>query len=208
MSPTSTVNLLATVTQAELNSITRAGGLVDLAGTMDLAGGTLNVGGTTAIGGLLLTGTIKNGTVHDGGLGLQFGTGFFPAPTLDGVIYQGAVDLSEASARLTVLNAFTVTGTSGTGPGTINLTGNNSNLTLTGSRTLDNATVRIGNASLVDRQSRQHHRGDVRPQPDDQAGRRRWLLRRREQQHQAARSHRRTACSTRAAFLVRCRTAG
>jgi hypothetical protein len=144
----STVNLLGTVTQAELNSITRAGGLVDLAGTMDLAGGTLNVGGTTAIGGVLLTGTIKNGTVHDGGLGLQFGTGFFPAPTLDGVTYQGAVDLSEASARLTVLDAFTVTGTSGTGPGTINLTGNNSNLTLTGSRTLDNATVRIGNASL------------------------------------------------------------
>ena len=71
----STVNLLGTVTQAELNSITRAGGLVDLAGTMDLAGGTLNVGGTTAIGGVLLTGTIKNGTVHDGGLGLQFGTG-------------------------------------------------------------------------------------------------------------------------------------
>ena len=144
----STVNLLGTVTQAELNSITRAGGLVDLAGTMNLAGGTLNVGGTTAIGGMLLTGTIQNGTVHDSGLGLQFGTGSFPAPTLDGVIYQGAVDLSEASARVTVLNAFTVTGTSGTGPGTINLTGNNSNLTLTGSRTLDNATVRIGNAGL------------------------------------------------------------
>ena len=145
----STINLLATVTQAELASIIRAGGLVDLAGTMNLAGGTLNVGAGTAIGGLLLTGTIANGTVHDGGLGLQFGTSFFPAPTLDGVIYQGAVDLSEASARLTVLDAFTVTGTSGTGPGTINLTGNNSNLTLTGSRTLDNATVRIGNASLA-----------------------------------------------------------
>ena len=180
----STVNLRGTVTQAELNAITRAGGLVDVAGTMDLAGGTLNVGGTTAIGGLLLTGTIKNGTVHDGGLGLQFGTGFFPAPTLDGVIYQGALDLSEPSARLTVLDAFTVTGTSGTGPGTINLTGNNSNLTLTGSRTLDNATVRIGNASLAIANPGSTTAVTFGPNLTIKQAGRRCLLQRREQQHQ------------------------
>src|SRR5262249_47748618 len=73
------------------------------------------------------------------GLGMQFGTN---VSVLDGVTYQGALDLSETSAHLNVLNGLKVTGAAGTGPGVINLTGNSANLTLTGSQTLDNATVR------------------------------------------------------------------
>ena len=146
-----TVNLLGSVTTAEIKAITsRAGGLIELAGSLALGGGTLSVGTGTTIGQVLLTGTIANGTVHDAGLGMQFGTGSVPAPTLINVTYQGALDLSEPSAHLAVLGTFTVTGASGALPGTINLTGNSSSLTLTGSRTLDNATLRIGAGAVLD----------------------------------------------------------
>ncbi len=138
----STVNLLGTVSASEINQISRAGGLVNLAGYLDNTGGTLNVGNGTGVGTVLLTGTIANGIIADGGLGMQFGTGY--SPVLDGVTYQGVVDLSTTASRLNVRHGLNVTGAGGIGTGSINVTGNNSSLSLVGSQTLDNAVLRIG----------------------------------------------------------------
>src|SRR5262249_636617 len=71
------------------------------------------------------------------------------AAVLQGVTYQGPLDLSETSASLAVTGGLTVTGVGGSGPGLINLTGSSANLTLRGSQTLDNATIRLARSSLT-----------------------------------------------------------
>ena len=147
----STIALLGTVTLPEINMITsHVGGLVVLEGTLN-NGGTLNVGAGSGVGQVVLTGKINGGTIHDGGLGLEFVPvpSVFASPTLQAVTYQGSLDLSESSASLTVVGGLTVTGAGGSGPGAINLTGSNSRLTLSGSQTLDNATLRLARGTLA-----------------------------------------------------------
>ncbi len=146
----STIALMSTVTVPEINMITsRSGGEVYLEGTLTNTGGTLNVGAGTGVGLVDLTGKIIGGIIHDAGLGMAFTPAdLFTTAVLQGVTYQGALDLSETQASLEVTGGITVTGTGGTGPGVINLTGSNANLTLQGSQTLDNATVRLARSSL------------------------------------------------------------
>ncbi|MDA9391227.1 hypothetical protein WN73_11105, partial [Bradyrhizobium sp. CCBAU 45394] len=87
---------------------------------------------------LTSSGTIKNGTVVDTGSGLVAANG-----TLDGVTYQGALDMSAASSVLYLKDGFT----GGSGGATINLTGTSSTLYSQDTETLDNATLNIGNDS-------------------------------------------------------------
>ena len=105
------------------------------------------MGTGTALGAVVLAsnGTIKNGTIADAGSGLTFSGG-----TLDGVTYQGPLNLSQASSSLYIKDGITLTGAGGSGNGTINLTGTGSYLYAVGTETLDNATLNIGNGSSTD----------------------------------------------------------
>src|SRR5207244_12518699 len=103
-----------------------------LGGTLDLTVGKfdLNSGGT-----------IVGGTITGSGLLSQGGT-------LSGVTVDGPLDLSASGSRVTIDGAgITLTGTSGTGPGSVLLTGGNSYLRFSGTQTLDNAAVSIGGTS-------------------------------------------------------------
>ena len=81
------------------------------------------------------------------------GASFGNPPVLDGVAYRGVLDLSEANARLNALDGIVLTGTAGTGAGTVNLTGAGSEFTVgssassSGSQVLNNATINIGAAA-------------------------------------------------------------
>ena len=136
-----TIKLLGTVSLDNLNSITRSGGTVAVAGVANLGGGTLNVGTGTKLGALVLTGTITNGTVNDADPGVIFSGS---AATLNGVKYQGTLDLSPASSRVTVLNGLPLSGLGGVGKATILDTGAGSLLETVGTTTLDNANMSLG----------------------------------------------------------------
>ncbi len=139
-----TLNLGSSST-ATLNTLTRSGGTVNIVGTLDNTGATLAVGTGTALGALGLQGTILNGRITNAGGGLVFAGG-----TLDGVTYQGTLDLSPASSYLAIRDGLTVTGAGGTGAGTINLTGANAELDFYNTQSLDNATINIGNNGSYD----------------------------------------------------------
>jgi hypothetical protein len=69
---------------------------------------------------------------------------------LDGVVYQGTLDLSASGSAVFIKDGITLTGAGGSGPGAINLTGTtnaNSFLYAQGTETLDNATISIGSTS-------------------------------------------------------------
>ena len=142
-----TLNLGGSLTLAQLGTVNHTGGVINITGTLDDTGTTLNVGTGTALGAVVLAsdGTIKNGTIADAGSGLTFSGG-----TLDGVTYQGPLNLSQASSSLYIKDGITLTGAGGSGNGTINLTGTGSYLYAVGTETLDNATLNIGNGSSTD----------------------------------------------------------
>jgi hypothetical protein len=138
------------VTLAQFGTIVHTGGTVEFDGKLDNTGTTLNLGTGTALGTLVLAshefGGIFNGTIHDAGSGL-----IFEGAILDGVTYQGTLDLSAGLGpngrnSLYIKNGITWTGVGGTGNGLINLTGAGSDLYVEGVETLDNATLNIGNA--------------------------------------------------------------
>src|SRR5207244_12715382 len=88
-----------------------------------------------------LTGLMNGGTITGGTMRFQSGT-------LSGVVYDGPLDMSAGGSRLTVDGAgITLTGTSGTGPGSVLLTGGNSYLRFSGTQTLDNAAISIAGTS-------------------------------------------------------------
>ncbi len=61
--------------------------------------------------------------------------------------YDGTLNLSAASSDLYVSNGIAFTGSNGSGAGTVLDTGNGSTLNITGTTTLSNVTIDIGNAS-------------------------------------------------------------
>ncbi len=139
----SAIYFQSNLTTAQLGTVSAAAGTVVIEGTLDNTGATLSIGAGTVLGAIALVGTIKGGVIADAGEGLAAG---FSDSTLSGVIYQGLLDLSQNGQYLTITNGLTVTGTGGSGPGTINLTsGASSNsLTFQGSQVIDNATIDIG----------------------------------------------------------------
>jgi hypothetical protein len=141
-----------------INSSVAANSLtIDDAGATvaDTSGGTLAISTTLAItAGTFSLGsgsTLSGGTVSLGNLGVFTAAG----GTLNGVTYQGVLDLSAANALLYAAGSLTVTGAGGSGSGTVNLTGSDAALIYSGTSTINNVTVDIGsvNGSYLDGES-------------------------------------------------------
>ena len=128
------------MTTAGLGSITNSGGTVYLSGSLNNSGQTMN---GSAIGLALYGGTISGGTLsgvaftHSGG-------------TLSGVTFDGPLNLTATGVFVEFANGTTVVGSSGSGPGTINATGENSELLFDNTQTFSNATINLGNSSGYD----------------------------------------------------------
>ena len=114
-----------------------AASTVDANGTLDLTGGVLQVSGGLSVGGQF---TLNGGTVRGGLLSLTGTTTVTSNPfsRLNGVILDGALDLSASSAFVGVINNLTGVGVSET---VITLSGNAAALRFSGTQTFDNATV-------------------------------------------------------------------
>ncbi len=137
----STLLLYGNDTTAQLQGIQDAG-TIDFEGTLSNSGTTLQVGPGTGIPSLVLEGgsSIVGGTIVDEGSGMSFSGG-----TLNGVTYDGALNLS-SNTSVTVTNGLTLTGLSGSGPGTLNVAGGT--MYLAGNQTLDNATVNLSTSGF------------------------------------------------------------
>ncbi len=107
-------------------------GALALTGTLALQAGTL----------ALAYGTVAGGTLAMGGGRLQSTGG-----TLDGTTVQGTLDLSAPQATLFVRDGLSLSGTGGSGAGSIALTGGYASLDFLGSQTLANTTISLGATS-------------------------------------------------------------
>jgi len=118
--------------------------------TLDSAGASVTDSGTlTLTGKLTLTAgtfTLASGGVLSGGTVVAGGGGAFVADdgTLSAVTYQGTLDLSQNYTDLTIAGGLTLTGSGGSGAGTVQLNNYDHGLYFTNSTTLNNATVSIG----------------------------------------------------------------
>ena len=127
------------VTTGHLGAITAASAITE-AGLLDNSGATVAVGSSGTLGtiSLISSGIVSGGTILDNN-----GDGFaFDGGTLDGVTYQGPLELINTGDRVTIAHGLIVTGAGGSLPGTIDLTGAAAILDLAG--TLDNVTLNIG----------------------------------------------------------------
>src|SRR5437773_5715893 len=68
----------------------------------------------------------------------------------DLVTIQGVLDLSRNGSYLFVSNGITLTGAGGTGPGSVLMTGGNSDLYSNGPKSSHNATANVGGSSDTD----------------------------------------------------------
>ncbi len=93
--------------------LTNSGGVLALNGSLNNASSTLTVGTGQVSGTLTLAGgTISGGTVVDAGSAIAFSGG-----VLDGVTYQGAMNLAAKNSDVTVSSAgIILQGVGGTGP--------------------------------------------------------------------------------------------
>ncbi len=141
------INLGGSGNVAGLGTVTNTGGTVAFTGQFDMQGQTLDIGQGTALGltALGAGAVMRGGTLHDaGGAGMLMQSGTFDAMT-----YEGTMDLSQVVAKLNFIHTLTLTNAAGTGPGTVNLSGNSGALyalaggTL-GDATLDAATINLG----------------------------------------------------------------
>ncbi len=145
-------NYTVTVTKAEAaDSLTvnnpsalvsiSTGGALSLGSGIDLESGDLR---------LSQGGVISGGTLSSSGGAFQFKGG-----ALEGLTYDGTLDLSPASSAVTIAGAgLVLSGAGGTGAGQIDLTGSGSSMFVAGNQTLDNATFDLGgNSNLIQLQT-------------------------------------------------------
>jgi hypothetical protein len=124
-----------------LGSISNSGGTIYLETTLNNSGETLN--GSGSLGELTLDdGIISGGTVTSAGVA-------FVSGTLSGVTFDGPLNLTSSSSEQSVdlADGTTVVGSSGSGPGAINVTGDNSVLVFDNSQTVTEETINLGNSS-------------------------------------------------------------
>jgi hypothetical protein len=107
--------------------------------TLDNTGQTLTVGSGPALGSVVLDGTIKGGTIVNEGSGIQFQGG----GTLDGVTYDGALNLTAYESSVTIKDGLMVTGVNGTGSGIVNLSAGDL-VFFDDSQAIDHATITLG----------------------------------------------------------------
>jgi hypothetical protein len=135
-------------------------------GTLNITGphavfdfyGTLNVNSAINLsaGNFVLAGTIVGGEIRQTGGSITFaGTPLrannpYPGAdgTLDGVKFVGTMNLANDTAVVNIKDGLTVTGSDGTSPGVVNMTGSDAQINFYGSQTFDNATVNIGGNGL------------------------------------------------------------
>ncbi len=156
-----TLELDGNYTTAGLHSlVTSDSGSVVVTGLLDNSGATLTLGPGGTLPSLVLQGgTLKGGTVKlaSGSLSLlSGGTAYTPiSSTLDGVTLQGTLDLSAAAGSTPGANqvlfrdGLTLQGASGSGAGTVLLTGAGQSLLAADTETLDNAAISLGNAATA-----------------------------------------------------------
>ena len=143
-----TVALGGSMLAAGLDAIVNDGGTIEINGTLNNAGNTLVPARAVRSSTLPLNGghDCREGRSRIPAAGLQADSNY--SNVLNGVSYQGALDLSQFdNAYLHLQNDTTFSGIDGTGPGTILVTGYYDHLIVDGTQTLDNATVELGNAS-------------------------------------------------------------
>ena len=131
---TASLQLFGGYGAADIERIGGIGGSLAPAGSLDNTGGTLNGSGWSQLR-ILGLGTIVGGTVT--GISQQIDG------TLDNVTWQGLLDTGNAAT--TILNGLVVTGSNGSGPGTISLEGGS--LVFQGDPALDNAA--IGGSGMI-----------------------------------------------------------
>ena len=152
--------VLNTATLDLSGTVSSLGAIVANQGTIGLFGTLLNSGGTLLVSpdpgmptfefwqGLYskTAAIIIGGTIVDTGGKLILSP---PASndepgTLDGVAFDGLLDLSANEAAVTIGGGITLHGSAGTGAGQITVSGNGSRLYIDGNTTLDNATILLG----------------------------------------------------------------
>jgi hypothetical protein len=146
-------------------SLTISGALAMSGGTLTVSHGALRVGALNLSGGLLnvksngrlhLTGTLSQtggklhlepfGTISGGTIDSTGGRLSLDGGRLSGVTFDGPMNLTAKDASVHLADGTTVVGGSGSGPGTINDTGQTSHLYLEGTQTVSNTTINLGNA--------------------------------------------------------------
>jgi hypothetical protein len=127
-----------------LQSMTISNSHVTVAGQVNESGGTLTIGAASSLGVVSLTGLIENGTIHDSGGGLLATNG----ATLEDVTYCGTLALTAANSSLTIEDGGSFTGLSGSGVGSINLTGQDAKLIEAGNEAISNTVVLLGSATI------------------------------------------------------------
>ncbi len=132
--------LVEQATLAQLTKLQLVASTVAVSGTLVAAGGTLAVGagGLTQL--LRVGGDVQGGAIHDAAGGVQF----VGNAILDGVTYQGTMDVNQPLGRLTILDGLTLEGLAGSTPGSLALTGAGSTLVWDSAQALDHATLSIG----------------------------------------------------------------
>jgi hypothetical protein len=135
-------------------AVTNRGGVVVLGGTVDLGGGTLDVTATGIFTTLKLDGTLRNGTIRPDGGTLVLGNAVYSAaanqtiltgPTLDGIIFEGVLNLAASTSSAAIRDGLTLLGATGSQPGSIDLTAGQ--LTLLDNETLNNVAITLGTGS-------------------------------------------------------------
>jgi hypothetical protein len=129
-------NFGGTLSIAALSSVVDNGAAIAITGDLLNTGGTLSVGTGSTFGAVSLSGTVTGGTIVDGGGGIVATGG-----TLSGVVYQGALALTQQNASLTIDASDTFAGSA---TESISITGSYSDLYYAGNGTLDNAAISLG----------------------------------------------------------------
>ena len=135
----STITLTQSLPSVDLATVANQGYTLDVEDAVDNSSSTLSVGpgGEFAAVALESGSTIVGGTIDDPSSQVTFAGG-----VLDGVTYEGTLDLTQPSSSVIVENGLTATGADGTGPGTIDV-GDPSTLTFDDTQTIDDATINL-----------------------------------------------------------------
>jgi len=128
-------------------TIGAADNITIVSATLDATNATLSVLGTLSPGTLMLdagTATLQGGTIIGGTVDAAGGVMLFNGGELDGVTWDGTLDMSPASSSLSIAGGLAMAGAGGTGPGTLALTGSGSDLVIIGADTITNALINLG----------------------------------------------------------------
>jgi hypothetical protein len=138
---------------ATLNDVGKHASLT-IGGPLNLSGGALTIGsrGKLNLGGTLsqtggtltLEGKISGGTIDSTAGTLNFLNG-----TLSGVTFDGPLNLTSEQQAVHLANGTAVVGSSGSGPGVINVTGYEDSVEFDNTETFSNATINLGNGNNV-----------------------------------------------------------